>query len=385
MNRLNAILLTVLAAVLFSAVEMEMSAQDKKDWRAVKYPRGRGRVAPDPKTVAKRAAFTEQRYGQRLSKLRKVTAATYDCVALGQDCAIQDQGQCGDCYAFSGTQTVADAQLTANIVSLAKNPGFELSVQWTLDCHPEFGGCGGGDEWEVAAQYLAPNTGGPSLADYPGAGQSPGKCAGVAGKTMYTISAMGYCDPAQAGQGVAATQLIKNTMVQYGPISVAVAAGSWGDPGTTVITGNDNQVDHAIMLVGWDDTKGTAGAWKMKNSWGTGWGNGGYAWIAYGADSVGTEAFWVAAQPLPPVPPTPPVPPGPVPPIPPVPPGPVAPVTITLSASLPAGTYSIAPAGYEYAPAGTNAIVNQLLNLYQQPQKKAEIDLLIDRLAKGRP
>lgn len=36
---------------------------------------------------------------------------------------------------------------------------------------------------------------------------------------------------------------------------------------------------HCITVVGYDDTKG---AWHCKNSWGTGWGEAGYFWIAYG-------------------------------------------------------------------------------------------------------
>lgn len=39
--------------------------------------------------------------------------------------------------------------------------------------------------------------------------------------------------------------------------------------------------NHAICLIGYDDSKGSSGAFKFINSWGTSWGEGGYGWISY--------------------------------------------------------------------------------------------------------
>lgn len=40
----------------------------------------------------------------------------------------------------------------------------------------------------------------------------------------------------------------------------------------------DTRIDHAVVLIGYEYGKG----WKIKNSWGTSWGENGFAWIGDG-------------------------------------------------------------------------------------------------------
>jgi len=47
---------------------------------------------------------------------------------------------------------------------------------------------------------------------------------------------------------------------------------------------------HCICIVGYDDAKG---AWLVKNSWGTGWGERGYVWIKYGDSEIEVESYSV--------------------------------------------------------------------------------------------
>jgi len=73
---------------------------------------------------------------------------------------------------------------------------------------------------------------------------------------------------------------LQQDLVTYGPISVGVIANqaaflNVGSSGLISCINNVGQIDHAITLVGYNSSH-----WFVKNSWGTGWGNNGYAYIS---------------------------------------------------------------------------------------------------------
>jgi len=84
---------------------------------------------------------------------------------------------------------------------------------------------------------------------------------------------------------------IKQALVAHGPIasSVRVTDAFQAYSGGTFDETDTGATNHAIVIVGWDDTRG---AWHMRNSWGTDWGEDGYMWIKYGANSIGRNAIW---------------------------------------------------------------------------------------------
>jgi hypothetical protein len=286
--------------------------------RIKKHPRGY--IQPKPQVIKERIRVSNNLHADKLKALPVITAPTWDIVANGYGPAINDQGQCGDCYINSGCNAAASGLMVAGVVP--KGSGFQCSFQYFLDCQ-NVGGCGGGDEYQVA--QIISQSGCPSAAQYAGQGQSPGNCQSTAAMTLYGVGGqLVYCD-SSGNSGVASTQSIKNAIAAYGYVSVAVAANDDWDNyagGTAILAGpaDPNGINHAIGLMGWR-TQGTTTIWKAQNSWGTSWGNAGYCWVQEGAYSIGTEAFSfvVAAQPIPPtppVPPTPPIPPGPIPPVP---------------------------------------------------------------------
>ena len=185
-----------------------------------------------------------------------------------------------NCWDFSGTGIVEMAMVKAGLGTADK---FQLSEQYTLDCGQN-GGCGGDDNSNVCE--WAKTTGLPLTSDYGPYRGGPSRCK--SGVKLWKITDWGYCDQQD---GVADTQKIKNCMVQYGPIGAAIAADNAFmnvSPGE-VFDGNSSNINHDIILCGWDDSKG---AWLLRNSWGD-WCDGGYCWIKYGANQVGTSALWV--------------------------------------------------------------------------------------------
>lgn len=66
---------------------------------------------------------------------------------------------------------------------------------------------------------------------------------------------------------------MKNSLATLGPLSVCVDAYKWNLYASGVFNDcHDNEVDHAVLLVGYQED----GAWIVKNSWGPTWGEQGY-------------------------------------------------------------------------------------------------------------
>jgi hypothetical protein len=89
---------------------------------------------------------------------------------------------------------------------------------------------------------------------------------------------------------------IKQAIYTYGPISAAVYAGPnfQAYSGGIFNTNESGQINHAIVLVGWNDDLGPDnGYWILRNSWGTSWGESGYMRIRYGMNQVGYAANFI--------------------------------------------------------------------------------------------
>ncbi|MFZ0257546.1 MAG: C1 family peptidase [Gammaproteobacteria bacterium] len=192
---------------------------------------------------------------------------------------VRDQGACGSCWAFATHAAYEGSYAILNKILI------DSSEQDTLDCSGA-GSCNGG--W-WAHQYLI-ESGSAKESDYPYAA-ADGTCKSGLDRP-YKAVAWGYVDSTVEIPTVAA---LKQALCEYGPLSVAVEVTPAFQAYTSGVF-NENSagtVNHGVTLVGWDDTRQ---AWRMKNSWGTGWGESGYMWIAYGSNSIGYGAAWVQSE-----------------------------------------------------------------------------------------
>lgn len=91
------------------------------------------------------------------------------------------------------------------------------------------------------------------------------------------------------------------TFNNYGYLPVIPEEDEQLEPLAYLGGGELNQLNHAILLLGWDDNQEWEtetgetgqGVWIAKNSWGTEWGEGGFFTIAYGSAGIGTNASFL--------------------------------------------------------------------------------------------
>lgn len=206
---------------------------------------------------------------------------------------IRDQKQCGSCWAFAG----------ASIVESSKRIRYggvaNIAEQELLDCAggPAHGLINGCDGFFIEPTMLHMQFDGVAReAGYtvPYQAQDRGECSNP--PYRYKVSTWGWVTI-----GYATVQQIKNALCQYGPVATTIEAtnlfqnyaGGVFQQKANSSYGPIPSINHAVVIVGWDDAKG---AWRVRNSWGTGWGENGYAWVKYDNNAIGWDTVWAVAK-----------------------------------------------------------------------------------------
>ena len=233
----------------------------------------------------------------------------------------KDQASCGSCWAFGA---LGGLEAAINLASGYDDLDLDLSEQYVLSCLPAAGSCSGG--WmSEAIEYIystSPGSTGNGINGVPIESCMPytatdyvpcsDKCDDWDYLTNppqpdnklwqiedYGITSINPTDPA-------GWDLLKSWVFTYGPIVVDIYASSgWSSFGwsnhnpTDVYEGTESYTtNHAQVLCGWVDDASVynGGYWILKNSWGSGFGYGGFLNVAYGCLRIGDrDVTWVTA------------------------------------------------------------------------------------------
>jgi len=195
---------------------------------------------------------------------------------------VKDQGYCGSCWAFSVTEQIeSDWLRTGGSQAI-------LSAQQVTSCTHYYiaGGCNGGNT-EKGFDYA--NAGVELDSDYPytsGQAGVTGKCASDSSK--FVVKTTGYTNVASgAGDEDSMAGYVGST----GPLSIVVDASQWNTYTGGIVVDCGQDLDHAVQVVGINTNEGY---WKVRNSWGTSWGESGFIRLAYGNNTCGitSDANW---------------------------------------------------------------------------------------------
>ena len=201
---------------------------------------------------------------------------------------IRNQGGCGSCWAFSAVGAVESSVLINDGIST------NLSEQWLVSC-TQAGSCSGG--WHNAA-----------LCVMRGRGNCVDSCGDQGAVLESAFPYVGWDRPCGCpyahpywidGYALVGDRwdidAIKQAIYERGPVSTTVAVdGPFQGYGGGVFNAcAGTTINHAVVLVGWDDNMGSDGVWILRNSWGSGWGDGGYMYIEYGCNKVGSSTYCV--------------------------------------------------------------------------------------------
>ena len=188
--------------------------------------------------------------------------------------SVKDQGQCGSCWAFSTTAALESAILIGR-----GTPGLDLdlSEQTLVSCDAPGRGCKG---WYInqAAGYVV-SSGLPAEGCYPYT-EGNGSCKAACGnwQTCCTFKASSW---GWIGQGSVSASALKNALVSHGPVVAQFKVYSdfyYYRNGVYAYSGGYYEGDHAVLVTGYNDS---TNSFNVKNSWGPGWGEGGYFRVAY--------------------------------------------------------------------------------------------------------
>ena len=233
---------------------------------------------------------------------------------------IRNQNPYGTCWSFASTGAL---EISAIKQGLASDPDFsELHLAWFAFKDPDksfplFNSNGILDQGGNAAMSTAffSRIAGPvdeTALPY-GNAENSNQVSGVkTNATDYPLGSLRLWETSQFAFTSATTDSqrdhIKNLILKNGAVQISYYAGSgaFSSPGgeASYYVPGSYSVNHAVLLVGWDDNYSRNnfsnqpdqdGAWLVRNSWGSNSGTNGYFWMSY-SQYIGDATAYTASK-----------------------------------------------------------------------------------------
>lgn len=193
-----------------------------------------------------------------------------DWVAEGKVTSVKNQGQCSCCWAFAA---IANAE---SLNAIGGSGLVSLSEQEIVSCYA--GNCNPGYIQNAWNWILHSRNGG--IASYDAFPYSSGNEEVPACPALNPVQRITSYENLYSGE----VNLYYDVW-NIGPIAVCLATSSAWDSYTGGVMTDCPQAasDHCINVVGYN-LGASPPYWIIKNSWGTGWGDGGYLYLEYGGN-----------------------------------------------------------------------------------------------------
>ena len=216
---------------------------------------------------------------------------------------VKNQASCGSCYTFAA---IADAESyalldEATTYDFSENNAKECNWRevndWSDEYGNDWGSCDGGNYWMLTTLF---STKGLVLE-----ADDPYVASDVACNTCVPYQKTLLDWRIISGGVVPPANVLKQYVHDYGPIATSMYADdTLGFDGTytgtcTMAYSSRGSSNHAVVIVGWSDalppicgssSTAPASGWIVRNSWGSGWGDGGYFYMTYNAGDLGRDS-----------------------------------------------------------------------------------------------
>lgn len=192
---------------------------------------------------------------------------------------VTDQGNCGACYAFAAIGMVE------SYIKVHTGQTYDLSEEQVKNCMWEATGCLGGTvQWGMNPLI----TRGVILEKDMPYDPSSGSCT----NTIPTLRVTDW--KLLSTEKVLDKNTLKKYIYENGPVATSLIVNNWAKEynGSYVLSPKKDGAGHAVVIVGWNDSKSdenVSGHWIFKNSWSENWGDNGYGLIEYDTANIGTH------------------------------------------------------------------------------------------------